>query len=45
MLVEAADRGDFPFKELIKTYPVKEVVAAVEAMKDGSVVKGVVTWD
>jgi aryl-alcohol dehydrogenase len=45
MLVEASNRGDFPFTELIKTYPVQEVETAVKAIKDGSVVKGVITWD
>jgi len=45
MLVEASKRGDFPFTELIKTYPAENMDAAVKAVLDGSVVKAVVTWD
>ena len=45
MLIEASKRGDFPFMDLIKAFPVTEMEAAVEATTDGSVVKAVVTWD
>lgn len=45
MLVEASKRGDFPFMELIKTYPAQEMDKAVKAVIDGSVVKAVLTWE
>lgn len=45
MLAEAWKRGDFPFTELIKTYPAQEMDRAVEAVLDGSVVKAVLIWE
>jgi aryl-alcohol dehydrogenase len=45
MLIEASRRGDYPFTDLIKAYPVAEMDAAVKAISDGSVVKAVITWD
>ncbi|OBT72135.1 hypothetical protein VF21_08770 [Pseudogymnoascus sp. 05NY08] len=45
MLVEAWKRGDFPFTELIRTYPAQEMDGAVKAVLDGSVVKAVLIWE
>lgn len=45
MLAEASKRGDFPFTDLIKTYPAQEMDKAVKAVLDGSVVKAVLTWE
>jgi aryl-alcohol dehydrogenase len=44
-LIEASKRGDFPFTDLIKAYPVNEMEAAVRDINEGSVVKAVITWD
>lgn len=44
MLLDAQKRGDFPFTDLIKTYPAEMMGEAVDAVLDGSVVKAVVTW-
>lgn len=44
-LIEASKRGDFPFTDLIKTYPVKEMEMAVRDISDGSVVKAVIAWE
>lgn len=45
MLVEAEKRGDFPFTELIKTFKVEDMEAAVNGVHDGSVIKAVLTWE
>lgn len=45
MLLEAEKRGDFPFTELIKTFKVEDMEAAVKGVQDGSVVKAVLTWE
>jgi aryl-alcohol dehydrogenase len=45
MLVEANKRGDFPFTDLIRTFPAAEMEKAVHAVHDGSVVKAVLTWE
>lgn len=44
-LIEANQRGDFPYDKLIKTYPVGDVGKAIEDMKSGKTVKAVLTWD
>lgn len=45
MLVDASKRGDFPFTELVKSFPVETVEDAIKATNDGSVVKSVITWE
>lgn len=45
MLVEASKCGDFPFTELVKSFPVGNVEDAVKATRDGSVVKSVIAWE
>lgn len=45
MLVDAEKKGDFPFTELIKTFPVAEVESAIKGVHDGTVVKAVLTWE
>jgi aryl-alcohol dehydrogenase len=45
MLETAWRAGNFPFADLIKTYPATEMDEAVKAVLDGSVVKAVLTWD
>jgi aryl-alcohol dehydrogenase len=44
-LLGEAEEGRFPYKELVRTYPVREVERAVRDVKDGKVVKAVLEWD
>lgn len=44
MLVDASQRGDFPFTELVKSFPVDKVEDAIKATNDGTVIKSVITW-
>ena len=44
-LLEKNREGSFPFDELVKTFPVKDVAQAVQEVKDGRVVKAVLVWD
>ncbi|KAF2198328.1 aryl-alcohol dehydrogenase [Delitschia confertaspora ATCC 74209] len=45
MLIDASKRGDFPFTELIKTFPVADMDKAVCGVHDGTVIKAVLTWE
>ncbi|XHS00983.1 hypothetical protein ACFB49_25850 [Sphingomonas sp. DBB INV C78] len=40
-LIDLHHSGDFPFEKMIKTFDFTNINAAVEAMKDGSVIKPV----
>jgi aryl-alcohol dehydrogenase len=43
-LIEAWKDGLFPFTELIKEYPAKDIAQAVEDVSGGRVVKAVLIW-
>ncbi|KAH8819780.1 aryl-alcohol dehydrogenase [Xylogone sp. PMI_703] len=43
-MIAAWKRGDFPFTELQKEYPAKDIEQAEKAVLDGSVVKAVLVW-
>ena len=44
-LLEAYDDGRFPYRKLIKTYPVKDIGRAISDMEQGQTVKPVILWD
>ena len=43
-LIEAWQKGDFPFTDLIEEFPAHEIDRAVKAVSDGSVIKAVLSW-
>ena len=44
-LLKMNEEGRFPYDELVRTYPVKEVARAVRDVENGKVVKAVLLWD
>ena len=45
LLLKLNRGGTFPYDELVKTYPVKDVARAVEEVKNGTAIKAVLLWD
>lgn len=45
MLIELWQRGEFPFDELVQTFPFRRIDEAIEASRSGRVVKSVLVFD
>ena len=43
-LIQAWKEGTFPFTDLIKEYPVKDMAVAADDVLSGRVIKAVLTW-
>jgi len=44
-LIEANKAGNFPYQDLLKTYPAKDMQQAADEMRRGITVKAVLLWD
>lgn len=44
-LLKMHQEGKFPYHELVKTYPVRDVARAVKDVEEGRAVKAVLLWD
>jgi aryl-alcohol dehydrogenase len=45
MLLAANQQGKFPYDQLIKTYPAKDIEQAAKDIHSGKTVKAVLLWD
>ena len=45
ILIDAWRVGKFPFTELVRQYPAKEMNIAAQDVLEGSVVKAVLVWE
>lgn len=44
-MIEAWQKGKYPFDDLIKTYPARELEQAAHDIHSGKTVKAVLVWD